>query len=89
MVCERATLPNASSGSPADSPADSRPRKNTLVKYLPMRGHETEALRRLRRFSNINFDPPLRYVDGNRVQLAEGDPRNRLLDWVQNHVAQK
>ncbi|MCS3642240.1 hypothetical protein [Salinibacter ruber] len=64
-------------------------RKNTLVKYLPMRGHETEALRRLRRFSNINFDPPLRYVDGNRVQLAEGDPRNRLLDWVQNHVAQK
>lgn len=60
--------------------------KDTLVKYLPLKGHESEVFRRLKRFGEISFSPPVGFDprDG-RIQLAKGGPGNRLLDWVQNH----
>jgi hypothetical protein len=62
--------------------------KNTLVKYLPLKGHEPEVLRRLKRFGEISFSPPVGFDprDG-RIPLAEGEPGNRLLDWVQSRSA--
>ena len=61
--------------------------KDTLVSYLPLKGHEPEAISRLRRFSMIDFEP-LEGVDrnGDAIRLAQGDPGNRLLDWIQNHI---
>lgn len=61
--------------------------KDTLMSYLPLKGHEPEALRRLRRFSMIDFEPPQGYDrKGDLIRLAKGDPGNRLLDWVQNQT---
>jgi hypothetical protein len=62
--------------------------KDTLLSYLPLKGHEPEALRRLRRFSMIDFEPP-EAVDrnGDPIRLAQGDLGNRLLAWVQNRAS--
>lgn len=60
---------------------------DTLVKYLPLKGHEDAALRRLEKFGKLNFSPPSgNDTDGSPLDLAEGDLRNRLLDWVQNRA---
>lgn len=59
--------------------------KSTLVKYLPLKGHESEVLRRLKRFGEIGFSPPVGFDPrGGRIELARGDPENRLLNWVQS-----
>lgn len=60
--------------------------KDTLVKYLPLKGHETEARKRLARFGKINVSPSSMITGGERVRLAEGDLGHRLLDWTLNQT---
>lgn len=63
---------------------DGAVQKNTLVKYLPLKGHEAEARTRLERFGEINVSPSSMIVGGERVRLAKGDLDHRLLDWALN-----
>lgn len=60
--------------------------KDTLVKYLPLKEHETEVRRRLERLGKINVSPSSMIIGGEPIRLAEGDLGHRLFDQVLNQT---
>ena len=61
-------------------------RKDTLVKYLPLKGHETEVRKRLERFGKINVSSSSKTIGGEPSRPAEGDLGHRLFDRVLNQI---
>jgi hypothetical protein len=60
---------------------DGSVKKDTMVTYLPIQGHEATILRRLRRFGRLCANPRHGFNHkGKAVYLACGDQTNRLLE---------